>query len=135
VVFSAEALPFKAATFDFAYCSEVLEHLDHPENALAEMARAGLGGRCIFTVPNEVITGKLEKGHVQTFGYDSFLELIRPYVEVRHVRGLFLFGKGVTPSLTQTARGRLRFAASLWVGQWLPRRSLSILTDGILRPA
>jgi len=135
LVFSAEALPFRDGTFDFTYCSEVLEHLDHPERALAEMARVGAGGRAIFTVPNEVVTGKLEAGHVQTFGYDSFRALIAPHVELTRTLGVFRWATG-GPEET-LARGRfgwLRFAMQLKQGERSPRRSLSILTDGILRP-
>ena len=135
IVCSAEALPFRDRTFDLTYCSEVLEHLDHPDLALADMARAGAGGRAIFTVPNEQITGKLEAGHVQTFGYESFLALIAPHVELQRTLGVFRWATG-GPEET-LARGRfgwLRFAMQLKQGERSPRRSLSILTDGILRP-
>lgn len=135
LVFSAEALPFRDGTFDLVYCSEVLEHLDHPERALAEMARTGAGGRCIFTVPNEVVTGKLEAGHVQTFGYDSFLALIAPHVELRGTRGVFRWETGgPEETLARRPFGPLRFAMQLRRGERSPRQSLSILTDGILRP-
>jgi len=135
MVFSAEALPFRDGTFDFTYCSEVLEHLDHPARALAEMARVGAGGRSIFTVPNEVVTGKLEAGHVQTFGYDSFLALLAPHVELRQILGLFHWTTGgPDATFARGPLGRLRFAMQLKQGLRSPRRSLSILTDGILRP-
>lgn len=140
LVFSAEALPFRERVFDLAYCSEVLEHLDHPERALAEIARVGDGGRVILTVPNEEITGKLEAGHVQTFGYDSFQALIRPYVLPSDVHGIFLFReKQVAATLVRPflglPLGPLRFRAALVMGERRPRKSLSILVDGILRRA
>ena len=135
LVFSADALPFRDRAFDFTYCSEVLEHLDHPERALAEMARTGAGGRAIFTVPNELITGKLEAGHVQTFGYDSFLALIAPHVQVQRTLGVFRWATGgPEETLARRPLGWLRFALQLKQGERSPRRSLSILTDGILRP-
>ncbi len=134
LVFSAEALPFRERLFDFVYCSEVLEHLEHPERALAEMARVAQGARCIFTVPNERITGKLETGHVQTFGFDDFLALVRRYAEVREARGVFLWREtDIRQTLVRPPLGWLRFAAYLALGERFPRRSLSILTDGILR--
>ena len=34
-----EALPFRAASFDMIFCSEVLEHVHHPEKLLSEMKR------------------------------------------------------------------------------------------------
>lgn len=137
VVFSAEALPFRDGVFDLAYCSEVLEHVDRPDHALAEIARVGRGGRVILTAPNEEVTGKLEEGHVQTFGYSSFLALVRQHVDVRDVRGVFLYER--EPRLTYEARwrrlpvGPLRFRLALLRGERDPRRSLSILVDGILR--
>lgn len=40
----AEALPFKNKSFDFIYCSHVLEHLDHPGRACREIMRVGKRG-------------------------------------------------------------------------------------------
>ena len=50
---SAEALPFDDAEFDFIQCMEVLEHLHHPEKALAEFRRvARTGARLVVSVPH-----------------------------------------------------------------------------------
>lgn len=50
---SAEALPFGDGEFDFIQCMEVLEHLHHPERALAEFYRvARPGARLIISVPH-----------------------------------------------------------------------------------
>ncbi len=52
VVGSALALPFAAATFDGVICTEVLEHVPEPEQALREIARVlRPGGRLYVTVP------------------------------------------------------------------------------------
>jgi ubiquinone biosynthesis O-methyltransferase len=49
----AENLPFKVSSFDFAICSEVLEHLKRPERALKRINKAlKEGGLLIVTVPN-----------------------------------------------------------------------------------
>jgi SAM-dependent methyltransferase len=49
----AESLPFCPGSFDFAICSEVLEHLHRPERALREVCAAlKSGGWLIVTVPN-----------------------------------------------------------------------------------
>lgn len=50
VVGSAEALPFPDESFDQILCSEVLEHIEHPEVAVAEMYRVlHPGGTVIIT--------------------------------------------------------------------------------------
>lgn len=52
VVGDAHALPFRDAVVDVAVCTEVLEHLDHPEVALGEIARVlRSDGFLVLTVP------------------------------------------------------------------------------------
>ncbi len=52
-VCSAEELPFPDETYDFIQCMEVLEHLHHPERALAEFRRvARTGARLVISVPH-----------------------------------------------------------------------------------
>lgn len=49
---SAEALPFRDASFDFLLCAEVLEHLRNDQQAVMELARVlAPGGRAILSVP------------------------------------------------------------------------------------
>jgi len=50
----AEQLPFRDATFDMVFCSEVLEHVDHPEKMLGEIKRClKEAGYAIVEVPTE----------------------------------------------------------------------------------
>ncbi len=50
---SADALPFGDGLFDFIQCMEVLEHLNHPEKALAEFLRVAKdGARMVISVPH-----------------------------------------------------------------------------------
>ena len=49
---NAYQLPYTDAAFDLVLCSEVLEHLDDPERALAELRRVAKK-YCIISVPNE----------------------------------------------------------------------------------
>ena len=134
LVFSAEALPFADGVFDLAYCSEVLEHLEHPEHALAEIARVARGGRAILTVPNEQVTGKLEAGHVQTFGFDDFTALVDRFVDRRRTLGVFRWAVADVGALSKTLAGTVRLKWLLLTGERDPRRSLSILVDGTFRP-
>ena len=49
----SEGLPYAGGTFDLVCCSWVLEHLPHPGQAFAEVARVLMpGGRFIFLTPN-----------------------------------------------------------------------------------
>jgi SAM-dependent methyltransferase len=50
---SAEDLPLPDGTYDFIQCMEVLEHLHHPDRALAEFRRvARSGARLVISVPH-----------------------------------------------------------------------------------
>lgn len=50
---SAEELPLPDASYDFIECMEVLEHLQHPERAVAEFRRvARPGARLVVSVPH-----------------------------------------------------------------------------------
>ena len=50
----AEELPFRDVTFDMIFCSEVLEHVEHPEKLLSEIKRClKPDGYCIVEVPTE----------------------------------------------------------------------------------
>ncbi len=46
------ALPYNDNSFDLVICSEVLEHLEHPEKALTEVIRVSKK-YCLLSVPNE----------------------------------------------------------------------------------
>ena len=133
LVFSAEALPFREGVFDLTYCSEVLEHLSRPEEALAELRRTSDAGRAILTIPNEAVTGKLEKDHVQTFGYEAFQALVRRYLAVRRTLGVYLFVEQDIDALPRTLWGRLRMALYLRAGRFFPARSVNVIVDGTFR--
>ena len=54
VVGDADRLPFQDSLFDIVICSEVLEHLDHPEACLKEIRRIlKNGGTALISTPNE----------------------------------------------------------------------------------
>ena len=52
LVGSIYKLPLTAEGYDLVFCTEVLEHLEVPESALAEITRVGKG-YFLFSVPNE----------------------------------------------------------------------------------
>lgn len=50
----AEELPFRAAAFDMIFCSEVLEHVEHPHKLLSEIRRClKKDGYSLVVVPEE----------------------------------------------------------------------------------
>ncbi len=59
---SADA-QLKGATFDKIFCSEVLEHVQHPERTLQAMANlSASGGTLIISVPNERLIDAVKSG-------------------------------------------------------------------------
>lgn len=57
----AEALPFPDAAFTKVYCTEVLEHLLTPENALREMRRVlKPRGYAVVSIPNEALINAIK---------------------------------------------------------------------------
>jgi len=50
-VMDAHHLNFKDKEFGFVWMSEVLEHVDKPEQVLAEAQRVGVHGVCLFSTP------------------------------------------------------------------------------------
>ena len=65
-------IPFKDNSFDLVICTEVLEHLEYPEKALAELQRV-TRGTCIISVPLEPwfkIANLLRGKNVSRWGND-----------------------------------------------------------------
>ena len=86
---------------DLMVCCEVLEHLEHPEQALEALART-TRRYCLLSVPHEpwwravnMIRGKYLRefgntpGHCQHWGKTSFILLIRNYFDIIAVRAPF----------------------------------------------
>jgi SAM-dependent methyltransferase len=44
MIFDIHHIPFKKKSIDYVYCSHVLEHVDNPEQACAELMRVGKAG-------------------------------------------------------------------------------------------
>jgi 2-polyprenyl-3-methyl-5-hydroxy-6-metoxy-1,4-benzoquinol methylase len=83
---------------DLLVCSEVLEHLEQPERAIAALSAVG-AGRVILTVPREPLWRMLNvargryvprwgntPGHLQHWSKRRFLEFVGAYFEVEQVR-------------------------------------------------
>jgi ubiquinone/menaquinone biosynthesis C-methylase UbiE len=62
-------------SFDLVLCTEVLEHLERPEDALMQLRRLrSPGGRIIVTVPDGTIDDF--SGHVNFWSFDAFRSLL-----------------------------------------------------------
>lgn len=95
----AAALPFPDATFDLVLAIEVLEHLEDPRRALAELARVATPGCVILlSVPSEPLWRGLNllrakyvrqlgntPGHIQHWSPKAFERLVGETFDVRSV--------------------------------------------------
>jgi ubiquinone/menaquinone biosynthesis C-methylase UbiE len=95
---SVYALPFATGSFDLVLCCEVLEHVDDPDAALAELARVS-SQRVLLSVPNEPVwrmsnmaRGKYLRhfgnttGHIQHWTRWAFLRQVRAHLDITEVR-------------------------------------------------
>ena len=95
----AVRLPFPDATFDLTLAIEVLEHLDDPCVAIAELARvAKPGSAVVVSVPSEplwrglnMLRGKYlgqlgnTPGHVQHWSPSAFVRVVGETLDIRSV--------------------------------------------------
>lgn len=95
---SAYALPFDDRSFDLVVCCEVLEHLDEPERALAEVARVA-SRAVLLSTPWEPVWRVLNlargaywrslgntPGHVQHFGRGALRRLAQKQLTIVEMR-------------------------------------------------
>lgn len=98
---SAYTLPFDDASFDLVCAIEVLEHLDRPRDALAEMSRVA-DRALLLSVPNEpswrlshMLAGRDVRrfgdtpGHINHWSKRAFAELVSDYGRLEKVDGVF----------------------------------------------
>lgn len=92
----AAALPFKSAAFDAVICSEVIEHVEAPANAVMEIARVlKPSGILLLTVPNLLnasrliemlktgeFTVTLMPGHLREYSPSSVRRLLVGYFSI-----------------------------------------------------
>jgi SAM-dependent methyltransferase len=56
VIADFQHLPFRSGTFAYAFCSHVIEHVEEPATALAELARVAAAGYLEApSIPNEIV--------------------------------------------------------------------------------
>lgn len=112
----ARRLPFPAASFDLIVAFEVIEHLEHPEELLAEARRLlAPGGQCVISTPNRLYYAETRKlsgpnpYHVHELDFDEFrtaLAAVFPSVTLflqNHADSLV-----IRPALSPLTHGELR---------------------------
>jgi ubiquinone/menaquinone biosynthesis C-methylase UbiE len=98
---SAYELPFADDSFDLVCAVEVLEHLERPRDALAEMRRVA-GRALLLSVPDEpawrishMLAGKNVRalgntpGHINHWSRRAFADLIADYGQLERSNGVF----------------------------------------------
>ncbi len=98
---SAYDLPFADGSFDLVCAIEVLEHLERPRDALAEMSRVA-SKALLLSVPNEpswrishMLAGKNvgalgnTPGHINHWSKQAFSELVSGYGRIEKIEGVF----------------------------------------------
>jgi SAM-dependent methyltransferase len=141
VVGDGAQLPFRSATFGAVVCTEVLEHVDDPAAAFAEMARVLCpGGLAYVTTPNYSNLAGLHKWladrrsgrhdwnpwGAHEGGYEAFMTGRRlwrdasPYFELEAARGLD-FGQALTGRFSIADRWATSRSGSAVVRRVLPR--------------
>jgi 2-polyprenyl-3-methyl-5-hydroxy-6-metoxy-1,4-benzoquinol methylase len=105
---SAYNLPFADRSFDLVCCIEVLEHLERPRDALAEMSRVAERA-LLLSVPNEpgwrishLLAGRDVRklgdtpGHINHWSKRTFAELVSDYGRLEKVESVFPWTLAVT---------------------------------------
>jgi ubiquinone/menaquinone biosynthesis C-methylase UbiE len=98
---SVADLPYPDSSFDLVMCLEVIEHLDDPTAAAAELARVA-GRDVVVSVPHEPYfrIGSLMRGkylrsfgnhpeHVNHFNHRRLEALLNPILDVQQIRSAF----------------------------------------------
>jgi ubiquinone/menaquinone biosynthesis C-methylase UbiE len=95
------SLPYPDRSFDLVVSTEVLEHLERPEAAVAELLRVS-GGHVLVTVPHEPFfrAGNMARGrylrrlgstpgHLNTWSRRGIVRLVSEQAEIERAIGLF----------------------------------------------
>lgn len=66
--------------FDLIVCTEVIEHVQHPDKLIAESKRIAKDNALyVYTTPIRFTYKPLDKMHVQEFYKEDFFKLIKPF--------------------------------------------------------
>lgn len=99
---NAENIPFIDGLFDRVYCSEVIEHLLHPENAVNEIHRVTRkGGIAVISIPNEKLISDAKK-FIRKIGFGFMLKNVAEAKNEWHLHEFYL------EKLTKMTKGKFK---------------------------
>ncbi len=148
LVFDAARLPFRSKSFDALFAGEILEHLPHPEQAVAEWNRVlKKGGVLVVTTPNKGRrinrinreSWPFSPDHLREFSFRELNRDLLPAGGFKPVRTRGIYIELVTKSNqwwkedylqrqgNKMANSRLMKLLYRF-GYWFPRRSLVLMT-------
>jgi 2-polyprenyl-3-methyl-5-hydroxy-6-metoxy-1,4-benzoquinol methylase len=75
----ATRIPYKSNSFEYLFCTEVLEHIPNGEAVIQDCYRVlKPGGSAFFTVPNgQGVAGKYMVAHIRFFTYQSLTNILK----------------------------------------------------------
>lgn len=147
-VFDASRLPYRSESFDALFAGEILEHLPHPEQAVAEWNRVlRKGGILIVTTPNKGrrinrINNEnwpFSPDHLREFSFEELNGELLPGGGFRPIKknGIYLelwtksnrwWREDHLQRAGNTMANSRRMKILYRVGSWFPRRALVLMT-------
>lgn len=106
VACDAEALPFRSGSFDFAVCSHLIEHVDHPDLVLSELSRVAKAG--YIECPNE------DYDKLDTPGYHRWFASLEDDTLVLRQKSEATFDEGVKDLVHKTLYADTGFWSAFW---------------------
>lgn len=106
VACDAEALPFRDSSFDYAVCSHLIEHVDHPDLVLSELSRVAKSG--YIECPNE------DYDKLDTPGYHRWFASLDEGTLVLRQKSRATFDTGVKDLVHETLYADSGFWSAFW---------------------
>jgi ubiquinone/menaquinone biosynthesis C-methylase UbiE len=116
----ATKIPYQANSFDYLFCTEVLEHIPNGEAVLRDCFRVlKPGGLAFFTVPNgKGVAGKYMCAHIRFFTYKELVSILKEAgfeITTGKKYGLYIpFVSSFSSMVSYVLGKKLPFAGTLW---------------------
>jgi 2-polyprenyl-3-methyl-5-hydroxy-6-metoxy-1,4-benzoquinol methylase len=116
----ATQIPYQTNSFDYLFCTEVLEHVPNGEAVLQDCFRVlKPDGKAFFTVPNgKGVAGKYICAHVRFFSYKELINILEEAgfeIIIGKKYGLYIpFISSFSSMASYVSGKKLPFAGALW---------------------